>query len=145
MGPALRPIGPVNPTPGKKSDADPRKKHDHPCVRPWQKGDRADHDNKPHQRIDREAAEEQADFGNEERLPSEASFEDMEAGASIAIHAKCHSVPVRLEGSLRPNGSRLSCGRSARGRKQLELQTKRPASEATQFFRPERPAASSAC
>ncbi len=116
MGPALRPIGPVNPTPGNNSDADPREKHDQPCVRPWQKGDGADHDNKPHRRIDREAAEEQPDFGNEERLPSEAPFEDVEAGTSIAIDAKCHSVPVRLEGSLRPNGSRLSCGRPARRR-----------------------------
>jgi len=47
---------------------------------------------------------------------------------------------------LRPNGSRLSCGRSARGRKELEPQTKRLASEATQFLPTcERPAASSAC
>ena len=119
MAPALRPIGPVNPTPGNKSDADPREKHDQPCVRPWQKGDGADHDNKPHRRIDREAAEEQPDFGNEERLPSEAPFEGMEAGASIAIHAKCHSVPVRLEGSLRPNGNwtgllRLETNRQSR-------------------------------
>src|SRR2546430_17441388 len=33
-----------------------------------------------------------------------------------------------------PNGSRLSCGRNARRRKELEPQTKRLASEATQFF-----------
>jgi len=33
-----------------------------------------------------------------------------------------------------PNGSRLSCGRSARGRKELERQTKRLASEAPQFL-----------
>ncbi len=44
-----------------------------------------------------------------------------------------------------PNGSRLSCGRSARGRKAMEPQIKRLASEATQFFPHERPAASSAC
>src|SRR5437870_1243707 len=45
-----------------------------------------------------------------------------------------------------PNGSRLSCGRNARGRKELEPQTKRLASEATQLFPTcERPAASSAC
>src|SRR5207253_1006490 len=44
-----------------------------------------------------------------------------------------------------PNGSRLSCGRNARGRKEVERQTKRLAGEATQFFPPERPAASSAC
>src|SRR2546430_10630874 len=32
-----------------------------------------------------------------------------------------------------PNGSRLSCGRRARGRKELERQTNRLASDATQF------------
>jgi len=47
---------------------------------------------------------------------------------------------------VQPNGSRLSCGRNARGRKETEPQTKRLASEATQFFPTcERPAASSAC
>ena len=49
------------------------------------------------------------------------------------------------EGDQPPNGSRLSCGRTARGRKELEPQTRRLASEATQFFPQERPAASSAC
>jgi hypothetical protein len=45
-----------------------------------------------------------------------------------------------------PNGSRLSCGRNADGRKELEQQTKRLASEGTQLFLTgERPAASSAC
>ncbi len=45
-----------------------------------------------------------------------------------------------------PNGSRLSCGRNARGRRVAEPQIKRLASEATQFFHTcERPAASSAC
>ena len=45
-----------------------------------------------------------------------------------------------------PNGSRLSCGRNARRRKAVERQTKRLASEATQFLPTgERPAASSAC
>src|SRR2546426_10669628 len=49
-------------------------------------------------------------------------------------------------GSAPPNGSRLSCGRNARRRKETEPQTKRLASEATQFFLTgERPAASSAC
>ncbi len=44
-----------------------------------------------------------------------------------------------------PNGSRLSCGRRVRGRKALERQIKRLASEATQFLPTcERPAASSA-
>jgi len=45
-----------------------------------------------------------------------------------------------------PNGSRLSCGRKDRWRKEVERQTKRLASEATQFFPTcERPSASSAC
>src|SRR2546430_11509745 len=44
-----------------------------------------------------------------------------------------------------PNGSRLSCGRNACRRKEVEPQTKRLAGEATQFFPHERPAASSAC
>src|SRR5256884_6633529 len=45
-----------------------------------------------------------------------------------------------------PNGSRLSCGPRPRGRKEVERQTKRLASEATQFFPTcERPPASSAC
>ncbi len=45
-----------------------------------------------------------------------------------------------------PNGSRLSCGRNADGRKAVERQIKRLASEGTQFFLTcERPAASSAC
>src|SRR6266700_8320030 len=50
------------------------------------------------------------------------------------------------KGACLPNGSRLSCGRHASGRKELEPQTKRLASEATEFFPTcERPAASSAC
>ena len=45
-----------------------------------------------------------------------------------------------------PNGSRLSCGRNARERKEAEAQRKRLAGEATQFFLTgERPSASSAC
>ncbi len=44
------------------------------------------------------------------------------------------------------NGSRLSCGRNARERKEAEAQRKRLAGEATQFFLTgERPSASSAC
>jgi len=47
---------------------------------------------------------------------------------------------------LLPNGSRLSCGRNAQGRKETEPQTKRLASEGTQFLPTgERPSASSAC
>jgi len=49
-------------------------------------------------------------------------------------------------GSAPSNGSRLSCGRNDRGRKAAERQTKKLASEGTQFFPTcERPAASSAC
>jgi len=45
-----------------------------------------------------------------------------------------------------PNGSRLSCGRNARGRKEVEAHTKRLDGERTQFFLTgERPPASSAC
>jgi len=44
-----------------------------------------------------------------------------------------------------PNGSRLSCGRHGRRRKALERQTKRLASEATQFLPHGRSPASSAC
>src|SRR6266550_4629226 len=40
---------------------------------------------------------------------------------------------------LPPNGSRLSCGRNARRRKEVEPQTKRLAGEATQFFPQEAP------
>jgi len=48
--------------------------------------------------------------------------------------------------SALPNGSRLSCGRNAHGRKAVEPQIKRLAGEATQLFPTcERPAASSAC
>src|SRR5205814_3527180 len=54
--------------------------------------------------------------------------------------------PLRRCMNEPPNGSRLSCGRSAGGRKAAEPQTKRRASEATQFLPTcERPAASSAC
>src|SRR6266487_3042090 len=68
-----------------------------------------------------------------------------------ALGAPRVTIPNELtEGCLRgwsapPNGSRLSCGRNARRRKALERQTKRLASEGTQFFPQERPAASSAC
>src|SRR5437867_12721733 len=55
-------------------------------------------------------------------------------------------VPMRNPSAAPPNGSRLSCGRKARGRKAVEPQTKRLAGEATQFLPTcQRPAASSAC
>src|SRR5207247_10427946 len=48
--------------------------------------------------------------------------------------------------ALRPNGSRLSCGRDAWGRKPLERQIKRLVSEGTKFFPTcERRPPSSAC
>src|SRR5207244_8990737 len=43
-----------------------------------------------------------------------------------------HSVPRRAV--VLPNGSRLSCGRNARGRKAVQRQIKRLVGEATQFF-----------
>src|SRR5205814_4345501 len=47
---------------------------------------------------------------------------------------------------LLPNGSRLSCGRNRRWRKEVEAQRTRLAGAATQLFPTcERPAASSAC
>jgi len=46
---------------------------------------------------------------------------------------------------LLPNGSRLSCGRNPRWRKEAEPQKKRLAGEATQLFPHGRPTASSAC
>src|SRR6266480_26069 len=66
-----------------------------------------------------------------------------------ALGAPRVTIPKELaEGCLRggsapPNGSRLSCGRNAEGRKAAEPQQKRLAGEGTQFFPPERPAASS--
>src|SRR3989442_13333943 len=43
-------------------------------------------------------------------------------------------IDVRMSRVLLPNGSRLSCGRSARWRKAVERQIKRLAGEATQFY-----------
>jgi len=55
-------------------------------------------------------------------------------------------ISVYTKESSAPNGSRLSYGRNARGRKETEDQKKRLASEATQFLPIcERPPASSAC
>jgi len=93
MGPALRAIQPVKPTPRNKSHADPRNKQGQPRDQLWQGHERADHENNPYQRIDRKATEEQPDFGKDERLPREAPFENVEARASVAIDAKCHAVP----------------------------------------------------
>jgi len=46
---------------------------------------------------------------------------------------------------LPPNGSRLSCGRKAHGRKAVERKIRGLSGEATQFLPHGRPAASSAC
>src|SRR5712691_387684 len=69
-----------------------------------------------------------------------------------ALGAPLNHLPKELTeeclwgGSAPPNGSRLSCGRNDCGRKAVEPQTQRLASEATQFLPTcERPAASSAC
>ena len=43
------------------------------------------------------------------------------------------TIPPNV-GLPRPNGSRLSCGRRARGRKAVEQQIEKLASEAAQFF-----------
>src|SRR5437660_9446514 len=44
------------------------------AIQLWQEHESADHQNNPHQRIDRKATEEQPDFGKDERLPREAPF-----------------------------------------------------------------------
>ena len=66
---------------------------------------------------------------------------DETAAASSELLAK---ILNRCMWEPRPNGSRLSCGRNAGGRKAAELSVE-PAGEGTQFFPPERPPASSAC
>ena len=63
--------------------------------------------------------------------------------ATRTDHSNIDIVGVTI---VPPNGSRLSCGRNAWGRKAMEQQTKRLAGEATQFLPTgERPSASSAC
>src|SRR5438309_61842 len=44
------------------------------AIQLWQEHESADHQNNPHQRIDRKATEEQPDLGKDERLPREAPF-----------------------------------------------------------------------
>src|SRR5437660_11670799 len=81
-----------------------------------------------------------------DRLP--ASVRRLSTGARNAIFLRGGHSPRLREMHLQvlPNGSRLSCGRNTRARKELEPQTQRLDSEATQFFPTcERPAASSAC
>jgi len=77
------------------------------------------------------AATEKGAGDHEEHCDNEASV-DKEAG-----HLTDTTPP-------RPNGSRLSCGRNAGGRKAAEPPIE-PAGEGTEFFAPERPTASSAC
>src|SRR2546427_12821355 len=72
-----------------------------------------------------------------------------EGGDSTPRHLQCAAVVLEVVGSVNPveapNGSRLSCGRSARRRKKAE-QPMELIGEATQFFPTcARPTASSAC
>ena len=58
---------------------------------------------------------------------------------------RVEATHVSLRYAVLPNGSRLSCGRNAGGRKEVERLIEL-VGEATQFFSAcERPAASSAC
>jgi hypothetical protein len=77
-------------------------------------------------------------------LRSQQRHGEKASGANAYDRAK---VMFHISSLLLPtaNGSRLSCGRTARGLKELEPQIKRLASEATQFYPHGRPAASSAC
>jgi hypothetical protein len=67
-------------------------------------------------------------------------------GGKEATVTRCqlHIVSRKHLRPCLPNGSRLSCGRGARGRKEAEPLNE-PACEGTQFFPSERPTASSAC
>src|SRR5205823_9239476 len=76
------------------------------------------------------------DGGNEEERRAHGQKEEPNARGHRSLHAR--------EDVLLPNGSRLSCGRNAGGGKAAEPPVE-SAGEGTQFFRPERPAASSAC
>src|SRR5437899_6973420 len=81
---------------------------------------------------------------SERVLDAEACKRPNEAYDQPSRPAIFHAVPS--PNGLTPNGSRLSCGRNARGRKAVERQKKRLAGEATQVFPTcERPSASSAC
>src|SRR5690348_4429797 len=83
--------------------------------------------------------------------PNHAAAAKTATQATIRASTKYRDQPVGAGCGLsvirrgRLTESRLSCGHSARGRKAVERQTTRLASEATQFFPTcERPAASSA-
>src|SRR6266576_283314 len=83
------------------------------------------------------------------RSTSEASSETrMRTSALDSLGSYTSRAPenrVRRYREGPPNGSRLSCGRNASGRKEVEPVIE-PGGEATQFFPTcERPAASSAC
>jgi len=68
-------------------------------------------------------------------------------GTSLAGQGKTGEAEKVWAHSVEPpNGSRLSCGRNRRWRKEVEAQRKRLAGDATQLFPTcERPTASSAC
>ena len=102
------------------------------------------------------ALEEAAAYNWAHTVTAKASLRSVRAknhATSAAMAATPRAVTIELRSNSRiegapslPNGWRLSCGRNARRRKEVEAQRKRLAGEATQFFPTcERPAASSAC
>src|SRR2546430_2331117 len=114
-------------TPGSHTSAVPRPQGTDPGLDTgWDATMRPDTDS---QRVLRQA-------GIRSRRPSAARARppSSKARAGAVVGVKGGNMKSAL-----PNGSRLSCGRNARGRKAVEPQTKRLASEATQFFPPERP------
>src|ERR1043166_6029371 len=94
------------------------------------------------QHVGREATE--AAQNDREHEDTELLEQRMRRGRRNGIHDLPMKSGENRSVAGRPNGSRLSCGRSASRRKAAELPMK-PAGEGTQFFPPERPAASSAC
>src|SRR5213079_2257008 len=83
-----------------------------------------------------------------EAAPIDAGPREPAPAGAVAVMASNRPLLTRLTRSQSrpPNGSRLSCGRNAHGRKAAQRQIKKLASEGTQFFPTgERPAASSAC
>src|SRR6266704_1667693 len=74
-------------------------------------------------------------------LAAQAPLVKLERRLALAVERQVrvdlHIMLVRRDEDVLcapPNGSRLSCGRCARGRKELEPQTKKLARESMQFF-----------